>query len=526
MAMTAVPGSGRSPLEGAAPVGRVAPAERLEVTVLVRRRDAAGFRAQVARLAGDGPPQPLSLEDFETAFGASSADLDSVAAFAASHRLAVVARDAGRRTMVLSGAAGDLEAAFGVELHQFDYPDGSYRGRTGLVHVPEALQDVVVAVMGLDARPVARPHFRVLRQEVAGAFRPAAATAGSFTPVQLAQLYGFPEGDGAGQCIALIELGGGYKPADLKAYFKGLGVRAPKVTAIGVDHGRNAPTGDAGGPDGEVMLDIEVAGAIAPAAHIAVYFAPNTDAGFLDAITQATHDRTNRPSIISISWGGPERSWTAQSLAAFDDAFQAAALLGVSVLAASGDNGSSDGLTDGAEHVDFPASSPHVTACGGTRVAASNGRLSAETVWNDGAQGGAGGGGVSAGFARPDWQMGLAATDANGARQDLPRRGVPDVAGDADPQTGYQVRVDGADMVYGGTSAVAPLWAGLIARINAASARPAGFLNPTLYKRPDTLNDVTAGTNGAYAATPGWDACTGLGSPNGLQLHKAFTAAK
>jgi kumamolisin len=325
--------------------------------------------------------------------------------------------------------------------------------------------------------------------------------------------------------VAIIELGGGERPADLKAYFTALGISpSPQVTVVSVDHGRNHPTRNADGPDGEVMLDIEVVGAVAPQAKIAVYFTPNTDAGFLDAITTAIHDTTNNPSVISISWGGPESSWTQQAMTAFDSAFQAAAAMGITVCVASGDNGSSDGVSDGADHVDFPASSPHVLACGGTSIQVSGKAITSETVWNDGAQGGAGGGGVSAVFPAPAWQDGLQATKMAGGSAALTMRGVPDVSGDADPETGYQVRVDGADTVIGGTSAVAPLWAGLIARINAARGSSVGFVNPTLYAAPAALNDVTQGNNGDFAAGPGWDACTGLGSPDGSKVAALFQA--
>jgi kumamolisin len=319
--------------------------------------------------------------------------------------------------------------------------------------------------------------------------------------------------------VALIELGGGFRPADLDTYFKGLGVASPTVTAVSVDHAQNAPTGDASGPDGEVMLDIEVVGAIAPQAKIAVYFAPNTDAGFLDAITTAIHDTTNKPSVISISWGGPESGWTAQAMTAMDQAFQAAATLGITVCIASGDNGSSDGVNDGADHVDFPASSSFALACGGTSLRASSSAINSETVWNDGANGGASGGGISGFFAKPVWQASLSAVDAQGKSVALTRRGVPDVAGNADPQTGYEVRVDGTASVIGGTSAVAPLWAALIARVNQLSGKPAGFLNPQLYQNPKALRDITSGNNGDFAAAAGWDACTGLGSPNGAALR-------
>jgi kumamolisin len=192
--------------------------------------------------------------------------------------------------------------------------------------------------------------------------------------------------------------------------------------------------------------------------------------------------------------------------------------MGVTVLAASGDSGSTDGVGDGGNHVDFPASSPHVTGCGGTNLRASAKAIAGESVWNDGAQGGAGGGGVSNFFALPTWQKGLHTTSGKKAGSPLAKRGVPDIAGDADPQSGYDVRVDGADTVIGGTSAVAPLWAGLIAVINGRRNGPVGFLNPTLYQNPSALNDVVTGNNGNFAASPGWNACTGLGSPNGAKL--------
>ena len=193
----------------------------------------------------------------------------------------------------------------------------------------------------------------------------------SFTPTQLAQLYNFPSGvDGHGQCVAIIELGGGYRLQDLTAYFAQLGVAMPRMKTVAVDGAHNHPTGDPSGPDGEVMLDIEVAGALAPAAQFVVYFAPNTDRGFLDAIKAAIHDHQNRPSVISISWGGPESSWTAQALQVYDQAFQEAAALGVTICCAAGDDGSSDGISDGYAHVDFPASSPYVLACGGTHLEA------------------------------------------------------------------------------------------------------------------------------------------------------------
>lgn len=520
-----LPGSERQPVAGAKAIGAVDPTERLEVTVLLRRNNVGELADRVRKISHrDGPRQHLSREQFEKEFGADAADLSAVRDFASRHGLAVVQAHAGRRTVVLSGTVAQFSEAFGVDLQRYEHGGGSYRGRVGSIHLPDELTGRVQAVLGLDNRPVAKPHFR--SRPAPGSAQPhAGGNATSFTPPQLAKLYGFPNGTGHGECVAIIELGGGERPADLTAYFTALGITTkPKVVSVSVDHARNHPTGDANGPDGEVMLDIEVVGAIAPQANIAVYFAPNTDAGFLDAITTAIHDTKNNPSVISISWGGPESSWTPQSLNAFDAAFQAAAAIGITVCAASGDNGSSDGVAGG-DHVDFPASSPHVLACGGTSVRASGNQISSETVWNNGQQGGASGGGVSTAFPLPAWQDNLQVA-TSGGKEALAKRGVPDVAGDADPQTGWHVRVDGTDTVIGGTSAVAPMWAGLIALINEANnGRPVGFINPLLYASPSVMNDIEQGNNGTFQAAAGWDACTGLGSPNGSKVAALLTTS-
>jgi kumamolisin len=518
MAKHPLSGSDRAPLPGARPIGKADPAERLEVSLIVRRRSAQELKDRVAQQAAAGKSTAhIKRADFARQFGADPQDLAAVKTFATSHGIAVVQEDAARRTVVLSATVAQFNAAFGVDLQQFEHDGGSYRGRTGTIHLPDELNGVVEAVLGLDNRSQARPHFRHRPNPGNVHWHPAAGST-SFTATQLASLYNFPGGDGSGECIALIELGGGYRTTDLRSYFSGLKLKPPKVSAVSVDHGRNHATGDPNGPDGEVMLDIEVAGAIAPGAKIVVYFAPNTDAGFLDAVTTAIHDTTNKPSVISISWGGPESSWTAQAMTAFDQAFQAAAAIGISVCVASGDNGSGDGVADGADHVDFPASSPYALACGGTSVQAANGKLAGETVWNDGANAGAGGGGVSSFFATPTWQQGLQTTRTGGAGGPLQFRGVPDVSGDADPQTGYDIRVDGQSAVFGGTSAVAPLWAGLLARINAAKGGPVGLIHPQLYRNATALNDITQGNNGDFAAAAGWDACTGLGSPDGQKV--------
>jgi kumamolisin len=523
MSHVILPGSNRVALPGSLKLAPAAAAERMEVSVIVRRGAAADMRSRVVALAKGDRSQPfMSRDEFARKHSAEAADLAAVRRFAVSYGLSVLQEHAARRTVVLSGTVAQFSTAFSVQLHQMEHDGGTYRGRTGDIWLPVELREIVEAVLGLDDRPQAKPHFRI-RPDAgnggkAGKSGRAAAAAASYTPLQVADIYGFPAGNGAGECVALIELGGGYRPADLKAYFAGLGVGSPNVVAVSVDQAKNAPTGSGNGPDGEVMLDVEVVGAIAPGATIAVYFAPNTDAGFLDAVTTAIHDTTHQPSVISISWGGAESTWTDQAKTAMDSAFQAAATMGITVCVASGDNGSSDGVTGGGDAVDFPASSSFALACGGTSLQAQGVTIVSETVWNGGADGGATGGGISTFFALPEWQANLHATKSGGEAIALTMRGVPDVAGDADPETGYSVRVDGTDTVIGGTSAVAPLWAALIARINAATGKPAGFVNPVLYANQSDLRDVTSGNNGDFDAAQGWDACTGLGTPNGKSL--------
>ncbi len=518
-------GSEREPLAGSRSTGPVNPHERIEVTLYLRAPITSNLADLISEQA-QGKHPPLTREEYAATQRAAHEDLAKVEQFAREHDLTVVETDPVRRRMVLAGTAAAMSAAFATELQQYEHPGGSYRGRTGPLHIPETLEPIIVGVFGLDNRPQAHPHLQ--RYVLTGLPIRAAAGGASYTPPQLAQLYDFPTAPttGSGQCIALIELGGGYTTADLQTYFQQASIPLPAVISVSVDGGQNTPAGNPDSADGEVDLDIEVAGSIAPGAKIAVYFAPNTDQGFLDAITQATHDTTNNPSVISISWGGPKSTWTAQAMQTMDQALQAAASLGITVCCAAGDSGSSDGVSDGKAHVDFPASSTYALACGGTRLEAANNVVTSEVVWNDSATS-ATGGGISDVFPLPSWQANanvpVSVNDKHAGR------GVPDVAGDADPQTGYRIHVDGQDVVFGGTSAVAPLWAALIALINQKRGKPAGYLNPTLYQdyaqltQANALRDITSGNNGSYSAQTGWDACTGLGTPDGAKLLALLT---
>jgi kumamolisin len=519
-------GSEKIAMPGAKSVGPVDGNERLEVTVQIRPKKPLQHLSSSSAFADALPKDRtyMSRDDFNAIHGADPQDIAKIEAFARHNGLVVVEANPDQRRVVLSGTAAAFNAAFDTKLEHFEHADGTYRGRTGTLSVTPDIADIVEGVFGLDDRPQASPHYQWYNPQVASDgphLEKVAALAqnGSFTPRQLANLYDFPQGlDGTGQCIAIIELGGGYRPADLKTYFHNLGLPVPKVKTVRIDGGRNQPT-NANSADGEVMLDIEVAAALAPKATIAVYFAPNTDQGFLDAISNALQDNINKPSVISISWGSPEASWTAQSLQQYNQVFQTAAALGVTICCAAGDNGSTDGQTDGKQYVDFPASSPYVLGCGGTRLVGSGSIITSETVWNENPNS-ATGGGVSAVFALPTYQKGVdVPPSANGGQ--ATGRGVPDVAGDADPASGYKVRVDGQNLVFGGTSAVAPLYSGLLALFNQKLGTPVGFLNPLIYGSlagKGLFNDITVGNNGAFSAAQGWDACTGWGSPDGARL--------
>ena len=531
----AIPGSEKRVVPGASAAGPIAPETRIEVTVRVRPRKPLPTADEVAAAALRGDA-PLTHDQLEAEYSADPADMAKVEAFARGHHLAVVDADPARRVVILAGTVGHFQHAFDVTLDHYHAPDFTYRGRVGTIGVPVDLAGVVEGVFGLDNRPVARPK---LRRDAAPLPRVASAT---FDPPELARAYNFPAGvDGSGQCIGIIELGGGYRPADLQAFFRRLNLPLPTITPVSVPPAQNAPGSDA---DGEVVLDIEIAGALAPGASIAVYFASNNrgSKGFLDAITQAVHDRTNNPSVISISWGGPEEGSTAMFRSQFDQALQAAALLGITVCIAAGDDGAADvgpAEWDGLARVDYPAASAYALACGGTNLVSSGGAIRSETVWNQGAadaQGdsfGATGGGVSQLTPLPSWQRNAnvpVSTNPGGKSG----RGVPDVAGDADPATGYNIVLNGQVLPVGGTSAVAPLWAGLIARINQQLGRRVGFINPKIYALPagsPAFRDITAGSNRVssgrfravgYDARPGWDACTGLGSPDGVELAKVL----
>jgi kumamolisin len=537
-----LPGSQRTQLANVQAAGALDESETITVTLVLRRRAAIPS----ALVTG---PETVTHDELDARYGADPDDIARVTSVLGDLGLTVTETHQGSRRLKMTGTVGAMSRAFGTTLTLVTSPrpDGTgtvqHRYRSGGLSVPAELAGIVTAVLGLDDRPQARPQFRLLSTGVAARTavapetavtqeaEPAAPTPKPLTAPQVASFYKFPEGtDGTGQTIAILEFGGGYSQKDLDTYFSGLGLATPSVTVVGVDGATNSPGEPA---DGEVELDIQVAGAVAPKAAQVVYFAPNSDQGFIDAVAAAVH-ATPTPAVVSISWGQSEDQWSQQTRNSLDAAFADAAALGVTVCVAAGDNGSSDDPSGGtgvhpgaaaAVHCDFPASSPHALACGGTKLTGdtSTYTITSEVVWNELAnKEGAGGGGVSDVFPLPPWQANVGVPPIAGGT--ATGRGVPDVAGNADPVTGYLIVVDGRQQPIGGTSAVAPLWAGLLARLSQATGKKFGLLQPLIYAGVSPggpapgFNDIVSGNNGAYTAGPGWDACTGLGSPSGQAL--------
>jgi subtilase family serine protease len=535
----ALEGSERKPRAGAKRVGSADPTEIFTVSVRVRRRADAPLLPDLVNLAATplNERRYLSREDFATTYGASQADLDAIGRFARANGLEVVEFSIPRRTVVLKGTSAQMSKAFAVDLGIYETPEEKYRGREGTVHVPADIADIVEGVFGLDNRRMAKPLIKKTGLKAAEA-SPAQATV-PLTPPQVAQLYGFPTSpNAAGQTIGIFEFGGGYKDSDVRLFYNSVQIPAPSVTPVSVHGQPNAPADD--DYTVETLLDIGVSGSVAPGAKLAVYFAPWTEQAWVDIVTTAIHDAVNKPSVISISYGWAEKeafgglTWTLAAVSAVNVTFQEAAMLGVSVFVSSGDDGSECGIRDRNAHVLYPGSDPFVTCCGGTSISNVSGRSFDEHTWNDAF--GATGGGISDIFFPPNFPLPIWQNSSNvpgSANDGHKARGIPDIAGNADPASGYELFLDGMNIgAVGGTSATAPLYAGLAALINAGLGKPVGYLNPNLYAVPysNVFHDIDDGISNARGGAPGyvsgtgWDACTGLGSLNGAALETALLA--
>jgi kumamolisin len=525
-----LPGSRRYHRAGAQVLGRADAHEWCDITIKLRR--AKELPEPVAGKA------VVTRADFAHRYGADANDLATVENVLTKAGLTIESKDTASRNIKVGGPVDAMEKLFAVHLLRVQHDDHLYRGRVGDIHLPKELDGIVTGVFGLDTRRMTR-HRRGRTTQMATHALPAAKHRAWFLPQELAAIYQFPPGGGDGQTIGIIELGGRYIASDLAEFAQatGLGV-PPKVVTIQVEKESSQDSDDAGAI-GECMLDVEVVAGICPKATLAVYFSNFTEKGWVDILDAALHDQTNKPSVLSISYGLAEgvEIWTGQAMQSVNDALKEAAALGIPVCIAAGDDGSDDQVGDGAAHVDFPSTSPYVLCVGGTALKKRNGKGFAETTWFDGDGlrkdgGGSTGGGVSEIIARPTWQKSITIASVN---PNAPAgRCVPDVAADAAGSTGYFMVAQGKGQVSGGTSAAAPLWAALLARLM-ANGKTVGYFTPLLYQAnartsghplgAAALKDITSGGNattaaGGYKAGAGYDAVTGWGSPNGASLMK------
>jgi kumamolisin len=507
------------------------PSERLEVTVTLA-----------------GPPlpdplqaEPLTREQLERDHGTDQETIAIVSAALQQLGLTLEQSSPLSRSLRVSGTVAQLEQAFMPALGVYRHPkQGEFRGREGQLQIPAELEGLVTGVFGLDERRVAR-RGGVLPQAKASPSQ-------ALSPAQLASHYAFPSADGSGETVAIAEFGGGYFADDLTAFCDKQGTPVPKVTAVGVN---GAPVLTLAqiqqlpqqqqqqqlDDSVEVNMDVQIVAGLAPGADQVVYFSTFDEQGWVDLLGEVIAGKPAPSVTLSISWGLAEDdpNWSQGALQAIDERFQAVAAIGITVCVAAGDDGSADQESDGGAHIDFPASSPHVLAVGGTMLSGAT-----DVVWwespgyRTGSGGGATGGGVSTVFARPSWQDVQVASINPGS---IDGRVIPDVAALAGPPF-YDLIFLGQDQPNGGTSASTPLWAALIALMAAVPQQPwkPRFLAPLLYGAAaggqavgaTGCTDVTSGDNTAstlgkgYSAGPGFDAVSGWGVPNGTALHQAL----
>jgi kumamolisin len=500
-------------------IAPVHPEKQITVTVTLRGRENSSLSRRRAEY--------LNVTQAVRAFSHSARDEAAVRRFAREYKLHCTSSQPA--SVQLRGTVRQLDRAFGVRLFQFSENkyDAKYRSHEEEITLPAYLDQVVTGVFGLDTRPAARRH-GITHRMAALSIKPPPVTSKTRKPAEFAVLYNFPSTTGRGQSIGLLEFGGGFRSRELKSYFKSVVTGEPRVVVKEVPPAVNQPRGKPGtlNPDTEVYLDLEVTASLAPDATVVVYFGENTEQGWLRTLRAAILDKSHDLSVISISWGQAEQEWSPRAIVELDRLFQLAARRGITICCSSGDNGISE-FTGYPFTVAFPASSPHVLACGGTRLEVKRSGSREETVWNQWRQYKlASGGGVSSVFSVPPYQK-TVKLPLSPSEKNHGGRGIPDVAANASSDSGYLIEADRTRMSMGGTSAVAPLWAALIARLNEALGTKIGLLTPLLYEisnsRTKAFCDIVKGFNGptrtaGYQATRGWDACTGLGSPDGNKI--------
>jgi kumamolisin len=425
----------RTLLPAAVPRGAADLREEVEVTLKLRRR-------RTLPEFVDRPARALSPAAFAERYGAAREDVRKVTATLARLGLRILSVDHRARSVHVTGEVGTLEKVFQVRLLHYEHESGTFRGRLGPLHLPRALSGLVDGVFGLDDRNVVRrrgSNTRRTRLRITSPWRRP-----WYFPAEMAEAYGFPQGDGAGQTITLLEFGGGYFPGNMAAFSKAAGLPLARIIPIGVNGAR---TNARDGQQIEVMLDVQIVASLCPAATIPVYFCHHAEKGWIDGRDAAIHSNDHPPTVVSISWGSAEdhAGWTLGAIKSVNELLKEAAMLGMTVCVASGDDDSRDQVNDGHAHVDFPAASPYVLAVGGTRLRKTRGRL-VEVAWKDGnGRGSSSGAGVSLRFDRPPWQT--AHIDSVNPRA-IAGRCVPDVAANASTETGYYTVFNGRAQVW------------------------------------------------------------------------------
>jgi kumamolisin len=527
----------RPAASGARRVGDVNPAEQIEVTLDLKGPPLPGVEAL--------PDQPLSRKEFAAQYGTKKTDAEKIKKVLKGFGLKVGKISLATRSMKVTGTIAQMETAFAPNLAIYNQAgQGDFRGRTGDLKIPRELEGLIVGVYGFDERRAGKKRRPLFPKNAA-----AGVSADGLLPTDLEKMYNFPPGDGAGQQIAVAEFGGGYFSSDLQTYCKKAGRKVPNVTIVPlklqpltlaqIQQMPQQQQQEAEDETLEVMMDVEVVAGLCPAADISVYFAPFTQKGWVDTLNAFIESKA---VVLSSSWGNPEEysaRWSHAALNAINERLQAAAMQGLTVCIAAGDDGTSDGFQDSNCHVDFPGSSPYCLCVGGTMVDNSI----EQTWWNSPGWrdpnvngSGATGGGVSVKFGRPAWQTVQVASLNPGS---IDGRVVPDIAALAG-NPNYFTWVFGQKIPDGGTSASTPLWAALIARVNALlpPAKQKRFLTKLLYSQlpggktvgATACRDITVGNNKSvpnpnkgYSATPGFDAVTGWGVPDGKALLAALS---
>lgn len=475
-------------------------------------------------------PTTLKINLDENDLYAHTGAIKAVEDFANKYSLIIKNKKNQERWIALEGIVDNVEKALHIKLRKFFLDGNPYYFHNGEVPIPEELKGFVEGITGINHEPIKTqkvfPDEKALKKSLMRGL--------AVNPQDFARLYNFPKKlDGTGQCIGIISLGGGYDDACLQSYFDKINIPLPDISWTSVDGGKNNPRVN---PmyDYEVYMDIEIAAALAPGAKIVVYFAKNTRADVIKSIKKAVYDTENKPSVISMSWGCLENEFTEIERLTLNHVLKEAAARSVTVLTSSGDLGSSGTNSGMGLNVQLPASNPYVLAVGGTEVHHEDGSIINEKVWQQTltvmtkSTTAASGGGFSKYWGIPGYQLNsILKEDYKQAK-----RGIPDVAANASTYPGIFIQVHESEQISLGTSAATPLWAALIARINqylASLGLPtAGFINPFIYQNElsHAFNQITEGSNGAYLADPGWDPCTGLGTPNGDVLMRKIAAMK